>query len=432
MKRHYIRYFLLLLFLPAFHACEKVTEDIPAVVVDAENNGASKVFYTLQEQDIAIEPAQFISLLNAKSLKITSNTAFGTAVFIDEGALLYTPQEGIVEADEQIKVELLKNDGKVITENILIKILPKDSKMPCFLGAVSDRMRVEMNRKVTLDVLANDQFCEGKFASIKLLTTPKNGTALIENEKVVYTPNQNYKGLDRFFYRIEIEKPDKQIVKRIASVNFEVFENKPTCQTRLIKDNYVLKPQSLKDSFFLNVLSNDIICPEDQNGPIQLKLLSKPFLGVAQVISNKFISFRFTVSPLLFNQTPRDSFIYQISAKSGIYTSKVLLLNPKPGSDCNIVVIADDIIVPLKEVQNRTFIEVDPLRNDFLCSTSTRITKVTPISPAAANLIVLLNNQVKYSPAGGKFVREEVRFQYEVTDDKGKKATAVVRIKFVD
>lgn len=432
MSGKYKRYLLLLLLFPVFYACEKVTEDIPSISADADSGGSGKVFYTLQEQDLVIEPAQFISLLNAKSIKVSSKTVFGSTSFTDEGALLYTPLEGVIEADEQLKVDLLKNDGKTVSENILVKILPRDSKIPCFQGAMSDRIRAEMNKKTVYDVLANDQFCESRFLSIRLSTSPKNGTATLQNNLLTYTPNPGFKGSDKLFYKIEIEKTGGQTVSRVAAVNIDVYESKPTCQTRLVSDNIVIKPQNFKDSFLINVLINDLICPEDLAAPFQFKVTSRPFLGNAVALSSKQVGFRFTAPPNVIAQTPRDSFTYQITAKSGTYSAKVVLLNPKPGSDCNIVAITDEFVVPLKDLQGRSFIEVDPLRNDFLCSGTVKISKIFPIGPATPNVAISAGNLLKYTPVGGKFSKEEFQFRYEITDEKGKKASALVKIKFVD
>ena len=428
----FCKYLLILAFCPLFNACEKVTEEIPSVGAETDPTGSAKVFYTLQEQDLVIEPAQFISLQNAKSLKVTSKTSFGSASFTDEGVLLYSPSEGVVEADEQVAIQLLKNDGKIISENLLVKILPRDSKMPCFLGAMSDKIRVEMNKRVVADVLLNDQFCEGRFLGISISSNPKNGKAELESGKLVYTPNQGFKGTDRLFYKVQIEKTNGQTVSRVASVTIDVYENKPTCQTRLVADNIVLKPQSGRDSFTLNVMLNDIICPEDLAAPFQLEVTSKPALGIVQVLPNKLIRFKFAVPPMVIAQTVRDSFFYQIVAKSGTYTSKVVLMNPKPGSDCNPVAIYDEFVFSLKDLQSKSLVEIDLLRNDFLCSGNVKISKLIPLGPVVYNLSVNSANLVKYTPAGGKFVREEVQFKYEITDDKGKKALALVKIKFVD
>ena len=432
MIERYVKYLLLFAVISLFFACEKVNEVIPTEGTETDNSGSGRVFYTHQGQDLAIEPAQIISLQNAKSLKVSSTTAFGSASFTEDGILLYTPSEDVVEADEQIAFQLQRNDGTIISEKILVKILPRDSKLPCFLGAMSDKIRVEMNQRIVLDVLANDQFCEGRFLNIKLSAKPKNGQAELENNKLVYIPTSNFKGSDRLFYSVQIEKSNGQVVSRVALVKLEVVDNKPLCQTRLVADNIVLKPQGGRDSLVLNVLLNDLICPEDVAAPFQLVVGSKPTLGNVQVLPNKLIRFKFTAPPMVVAQTTRDSFFYQIIAKSGTYTAKVLLINPKPGNDCNPVAINDEFIFSLKDLQSKSLVEIDPLRNDFLCSGNVKITKLMPIGQLLPNLSVGSANLVKYTPLGGKFTEEEIQFRYELTDDKGKKALALVKLKFVD
>lgn len=107
-------------------------------------------------------------------------------------------------------------------------------------------------------------------------------------------------------------------------------------------------------------------------------------------------------------------------------------MNPKPGNDCNIVAINDEFIFSLKDLQNSSYVDVDPLRNDFLCAGTIKLSKVIPYGNANPNFIVATGNLLRYIPSGGKFGREDVQCKYEITDEKGRKALALLKIKFVD
>lgn len=55
---------------------------------------------------------------------------------------------------------------------------------------------------VLIDVLANDYTIDGYFLTLVDVSTPHNGTAVIIEEKVEYTPDSGYVGTDTFMYLV--------------------------------------------------------------------------------------------------------------------------------------------------------------------------------------------------------------------------------------
>lgn len=69
--------------------------------------------------------------------------------------------------------------------------------------AVDDVSKTTPSQAVTIDVLANDTDPDaGDTHTVANVTNPSNGTASIQNNEVVYTPNANFLGLDSFEYTI--------------------------------------------------------------------------------------------------------------------------------------------------------------------------------------------------------------------------------------
>ena len=71
--------------------------------------------------------------------------------------------------------------------------------------AVSDTVKIARNTATLIDVLANDTDDDGDPLTIKAgsLSAPDhNGTAVIENNKIRYTPATGYQGTETFSYQI--------------------------------------------------------------------------------------------------------------------------------------------------------------------------------------------------------------------------------------
>ena len=69
--------------------------------------------------------------------------------------------------------------------------------------AVDDRAETDEEQGITIDVLANDTDGNGNTLVIAGVSTqPANGAATIENGTILYTPNPDFNGEDRFTYRV--------------------------------------------------------------------------------------------------------------------------------------------------------------------------------------------------------------------------------------
>ncbi|MBC8371741.1 MAG: cadherin-like domain-containing protein, partial [Planctomycetes bacterium] len=69
--------------------------------------------------------------------------------------------------------------------------------------ASDDTISTPSNTSVLIDVLANDTDPDGDTISLVSLTAPTNGSAVIVNGQIEYTPPASYIGADTFTYTIE-------------------------------------------------------------------------------------------------------------------------------------------------------------------------------------------------------------------------------------
>ncbi len=69
-------------------------------------------------------------------------------------------------------------------------------------SAANDAITTNENTAVNINVLANDSDADGDTLTISSVTNGSNGTAVIDNGKVVYTPDTGFTGTDSFTYII--------------------------------------------------------------------------------------------------------------------------------------------------------------------------------------------------------------------------------------
>ncbi|HJO95447.1 MAG TPA: glycosyl hydrolase family 18 protein [Victivallales bacterium] len=100
-----------------------------------------------------------------------------------------------------INAEAIDNDGAKGTSSITVTIKEKDQE-PKPPVATNDTASTNIDTPVTIDVLSNDSDPQNETIILKSLTTPQNGTAVIESGKIKYTPTKGYKGTDTFNYTI--------------------------------------------------------------------------------------------------------------------------------------------------------------------------------------------------------------------------------------
>ncbi len=91
------------------------------------------------------------------------------------------------------------SDGKGDSSTALITVTINGTPGPTEVIANNDTLYTLVNDPITVDVLSNDT---GDSISIDSVTAPANGTAVIENGKIKYTPNSDFEGSDSFNYTI--------------------------------------------------------------------------------------------------------------------------------------------------------------------------------------------------------------------------------------
>jgi VCBS repeat-containing protein len=129
--------------------------------------------------------------------ELVSGPAHGVLTLNSDGSFVYTPDEDFLGADSFVyrckDATYTSNDATV---NIYV-----GNQAPL---ANPDSANTSENTPVTIDVLLNDSDPDGDPIHVVDVTTPQNGTAVINaDDTITYTPNATFSGTDSFDYTID-------------------------------------------------------------------------------------------------------------------------------------------------------------------------------------------------------------------------------------
>ncbi|SDZ75221.1 IPTL-CTERM protein sorting domain-containing protein [Thiothrix caldifontis] len=120
----------------------------------------------------------------------------GTVV-LQDGKPMYTPNAGFSGTDS---FTYTVSDGKdTASATVTVTV----TAVTPALEATTDNFTVDAsNPSSSLDVLANDKIPADQSVILTIVNNPTHGTAIIQNNKIIYTPTAGYSGTDTFTYRI--------------------------------------------------------------------------------------------------------------------------------------------------------------------------------------------------------------------------------------
>jgi hypothetical protein len=127
-----------------------------------------------------------------------SNPANGTAVVNADHTVTYSPDADFNGSDS---FTYTASDGKGGTDTATVIITVNAVNDPPL--AADDSVTTEEDTPVNIAVLTNDSDVDGDNLAVSSVSTPMNGTAVIETDgTITYTPAANFNGSDSFTYSI--------------------------------------------------------------------------------------------------------------------------------------------------------------------------------------------------------------------------------------
>ena len=269
-----LRKLYILILLVTVSSCDIAKDD--SVGPETGDENPANIFYTLQENNLTIDPTAFAELKEATSLSISQLPKNGEAKFIENGFIFYRPTNKLATSDA-FSVEGKTSAGGSITEEVKINFVSNPSDLPCYAGALGDNARTDSEKSVEINVMLNDKTCSSiADNSLLIEIQPKNGRAEIVNQRIVYTPNKDYVGDDILFYRVGINTKKNPV----ASVDLKIAES-AECSSGIIDDIINILSYTPNSELQLDVLQNDRLCSLYKDA--ELRILTYPAVGTLRI-----------------------------------------------------------------------------------------------------------------------------------------------------
>ena len=133
---------------------------------------------------------------DALTVMEVSAPTHGTAV-ADTGEVVYTPEPDFHGTDS---FTYLVGDGSGLTARAAVDVTVLPVNDPPLAG--DDAADTPEDTPVTISVLGNDSDVEGDALTVMEASAPTHGTAVVDTGAVVYTPEPDFHGTDRFTYLV--------------------------------------------------------------------------------------------------------------------------------------------------------------------------------------------------------------------------------------
>ncbi len=373
-----------------------VTAAVTNVAPIANNDTATTSFDT----SVTIRPLNNDTDADGDSLSISSvtNPSNGTAV-ISGNTIRYTPDTGYSGNDS---FNYTISDGNNETDSARVTVTVNGQVIPDPVAA-NDSASTLQNQSTTINVLSNDS----ANAVLSGVSNPSSGSAVIANNRITYTPSNNFTGTDTFTYTVSNGNGATDTATVTVTVN-----NLPNAAPIARNDSATTNGIRTRS---INVLNND----SDADGDtLTISSFTQPNNGS---VSNSNGILRYTPNALFSGS---ESFTYTISdGQGGTDTATVTVTVPANN--------APDAVEDSAVVFNNETINVDVLSND-----TDPDGDVLSVLPGSVNAITA-GISASLNPNGTILVDPQgtvasLSVAYTVTDGRGGTDIAVLTLASTD
>ena len=340
------------------------------------------------------------------TVTIAQNPKNGTAV-VNNNQVVYTPSTGFCGANDTLRYKLCNSNG-CDSALVIVTVTCDTNPVGQKPIAIADGASTKKNTPVTVDVLAND-FPYGT-VTVSINQNPKNGTAVVTNSQVVYTPSNNFCGAnDTLRYKIcNAVGCDSALLIVAVSCGDTINPNKPVA----VNDSYTTKKNK---SITFKPTTNDNL-----NGTLSgLNIIGSPKHGTVNFMGT-------------------DSLIYQPTTDfCGIDTIKYRVANDKLLADSAFIFITVSCdttspvnlkpiaVADVATTKKNTPVTVNILSNDTPNGTVTVSIYQNPKNGTAVVTGVGLASTIVYIPTPG-FCGARDTLRYQICNSNGCDSALVV------
>ena len=323
----------------------------------------------------------------------------------ENGQLIYTSNGNSCGLDDKFSYTISDGNGGTDTATVTISVDPAVN-IDNEVNAANDSATTDQGQAITIDVLAND---DADAEIERIVTGPSDGSASIVNGLIVYTPNTDFTGTDKFVY--EVRDPNGNIATATVTVIVNAPEIENTAPTAV--DDFATT--TVGQAVTLDSVFND----SDPEGDILvISSVDDPANGTAVISGDQII---YTPDAGFVGT---DSFTYTISDGNGgtaTATEKVTVTDV-PGPVNN----APNAVNDSTKVECGNPVVIDVLGNDT-DSDGDALSVASFSQPANGTVTRGANGQLIYTSNGNSCGIDD-KFTYTISDGNGGTDTATVTV----
>ena len=296
-----------------------------------------------------------------------NNVLGGQVSFQSNGNVTYTPALDWYGVENMAYV-IKDAQGDTDTALLIIKVIDVNDQPV----AVDDAAITNEDVSINIPILHNDLDKDHRGISINYVSDPNNGSVVLTDTSIIYTPNANYHGADLISYSIKDKEGDVDFAK--VNITVESVNDVPVAHA----DSAYASEDKVADFY---VLLND----EDPDfGGLSILSASKPEHGTV-TISNQKLKYLSDV-----NYFGADSLMYVVvdaqndKDSAWVYIS-VLPQNDYPIANNDTVETLEDVAVVISPLVNDT--DVDGTVDSYLILEQPKLGTISS-----------LNGQITYRP----------------------------------
>ncbi len=333
--------------------------------------------------------------------------AHGSVSQGDGGKLTYTPDAGF-EGTDRFSYTISDGQGGSASAQVTITVAPPPNRDPV---ARDDFASTQAGQAVTIDLLANDDDPDGDVIVLGGFGQPRHGSVQAQGDgTVVYTPDAQFSGTDRFRYWIE----DGRGGSASAAVTITVAQPPNRAPVAVDDVGVVLVGATIAD---VDVLAND----SDPDGdPLTVTAVTQGQHGQVVILPDQRV--RYTWDGVAGPAS--DQYSYTISdGRGGSATATVTLTLPVPPPNQPPVAMDDTAVASFTGA-----VDIDVLANDS--DPDGDPLTVTAVTQGQYGTVAIQpDNRVRYTLVDPGGASVDV-FTYTISDGRGGTATANVTVSF--
>ncbi|GLQ32120.1 tandem-95 repeat protein [Litoribrevibacter albus] len=339
------------------------------------------------------------SALNPASVAIvTSATSGSTSINTANGVITYTPTADFNGSDS-FAYTVADTQGNTSASTTVSITVTAVNDAPV---AVADTATVTEDSSVVIDVLSNDTDVDGaneiNSASLAVSSQPSNGSVVVANNKVTYTPASDYYGSDTFEYTVN-DNTGAVSSTGTVTINVSGINDAPTVVADTVQTDE-------DTAVSIAVLDND----SDSDGTIDVSTIAvvvDPSNGTVTALSDG----SFTYMPNA-DYNGSDSFTYTVKDDQDAVSSQATVSITV--NAVNDAPVAGNDVAVLQEDSN---IDINVAGNDSDVDSTLDLSSLTVSVQPTQGTVTLVNNMFRYTP-NQNFDGSD-SFSYTIDDAEG-------------